>query len=138
MKNRYIYTLLLIVGLGSSVGALAKEKAAYFEMTDGSAKSINFVITSEDPKFIAQARKILAGKYKGADTTIMGTVIPKRAPYNKKWNFHLKDPVFFEMAIELCDARASYVSKNLNMWVKSVGNWCPWGSSLVKEVKIKK
>ena len=58
---------------------------------------------------------------------------PGPAEYNLPWSWHM-DPVDIEMtelAIELCDARPSFVENNLDEWIDVVGRFCPWSAHLV-------
>ena len=58
---------------------------------------------------------------------------PGPAEYNLPWSWHM-DPVDIEMtelAIELCDARPSFVENNLDEWIDVGGRFCPWSAHLV-------
>ena len=53
--------------------------------------------------------------------------------HNRPWHWHL-DPRNIEMAenaIEVCDARPSYVEENRDYFVDQVGRYCPWSARLV-------
>ncbi|GAM19835.1 hypothetical protein SAMD00019534_030100, partial [Acytostelium subglobosum LB1] len=72
---------------------------------------------------------------------VMGIVVPKRALYNPFWSYHLdsKSIVFFDFAIEVCDAAISYVQEHLSEVGGAFlpGNiWCPWSSQVVNELSI--
>lgn len=64
---------------------------------------------------------------------------PGKSPYDKKWSFHFApDTVqFAEVAIELCDARPSYIEANLDQWLSEVKRYCPWSLQLVSIDKVK-
>ena len=38
-----------------------------------------------------------------------------------------------EFAIELCDGNAVLVSQDVDYWVDTVGQFCPWGSYAANE-----
>ncbi|WP_406284167.1 hemopexin repeat-containing protein [Embleya sp. NBC_00896] len=97
-----------------------------------------FVIKLTDPAKIDHARKILLGQ-ETQRVHVHGRIIKRPEPYNPGWSFHL-DPAtidFFDMAIEVCDAGIQYTEDHLD---EACGaflpgcHWCPWGSTLVREV----
>jgi TusA-related sulfurtransferase len=54
--------------------------------------------------------------------------------HNEPWSWHL-DPQATEMAentIEVCSARPSFVEADLDEWINNVGQYCPWGATLVQ------
>ena len=63
----------------------------------------------------------------------MGLVVddrPGKSPYDPQWSWHL-DPTTIEMvdmAIELCDGLPSFVEHNLDYWLESVRQYCPWSA----------
>lgn len=97
-----------------------------------------FIIRLDDPELVEQARAILRGD-ETAKVHIQGKVVPRQAPYNPAWSFHL-DPgsiSFFELAAEVCDAATQYVQDNLDKVGSDFlpeGHWCPWSSRLVSEL----
>lgn len=113
---------------------------AYFKFRDKTNINEIFVFKLTDTLKIQQARDILSGKIN--DTTqVMGKIVKTPVPYNLPWSFHL-DPAsinFFQAAIEVCDARISYVESHLN---ESCGSflpdclWCPWSSKLIEEITL--
>jgi hypothetical protein len=36
-----------------------------------------------------------------------------------------------DVSIEVCDGKPSYVQENLDEWLDTVGNYCPWASKVV-------
>ena len=114
--------------------------AAYFvfqqELPKGELKQ--FVFKLLDNQTIAQARAIIADGTMPANH-VQGTIIPRTAPYNPDWSFHL-DPTtigFFAIQIEVCDANVTYVEEHLDeVGGSTLPNsfWCPWSSRLVAEI----
>jgi hypothetical protein len=113
-------------------------KSAFFEF-DTLPDPATFTIKLTDPEKIAHARGLLSGKVTSAPH-VSGTIVKKRAPYNKRWQFHLAPESihFFEASTEVCDATIQYVADHLD----EVGGaflpknqWCPWASKLVREVR---
>ena len=106
---------------------------AYYEFTDGTD---TFVIHLTDADKILEANDILANS---TPKGVMGTILKEPVSYNSPWSYHL-DPAsieFFEMAVEVCDASIQFVEDNLDDVGGATlpGNqWCPWGSSLTRQV----
>jgi hypothetical protein len=112
---------------------------AYFAFTTRQGEQ-EFVIRLNEDKLIDQARRILSGK-ENSETHVMGRIIKKRADHNPNYSFHL-DPEtirFFQVAMEIGDATATYVEDHLD---EACGAflpgcmWTPWTSTLTREVKI--
>lgn len=111
--------------------------AAYFDITTYPGET-PFVIKLTDPAKIQKARDILAGTETDA-IHVIGRIVKRQADYNPNYDFYL-DPdtiSFFDAAIEVCDAPASYVNDHLD----EAGGpflpglyWCPWSSRLVREL----
>lgn len=55
---------------------------------------------------------------------------------NPPWNWHFVagEWELAEVAIELCDGNAVLVSQDVDYWVDTVGQFCPWGSYAAAEV----
>jgi hypothetical protein len=56
-----------------------------------------------------------------------------RGGHNAPWSWHL-DPDLTSMAeltIELCSGLPSFVEENLQEWLTSVGQYCPWSAQLI-------
>lgn len=58
---------------------------------------------------------------------------PGLSANNEPWSWHLdpQDVQMAEVTIEVCDATPSYVEKNLDYFVGTVGRYCPWSAVLV-------
>lgn len=58
---------------------------------------------------------------------------PGVADHNEPWSWHL-DPQATEMAevtVEVCDGTAQFVEDEIDYWLNTVGQYCPWGAELV-------
>ncbi|KAF2075631.1 hypothetical protein CYY_003054 [Polysphondylium violaceum] len=137
MKN-YTFVLLLLL---LSLLCVCFAETAYFAVKPAHYDRDEFIIQLHDDRKISEARKILSGDTTGA-THVMGRIRKVQKSYNPKYDYHL-DPEtisFFEMAIEVCDSSATYLNDHLD---EACGAflpgcfWCPWGSSLVRELKDK-
>lgn len=59
---------------------------------------------------------------------------PGKSAYDSQWSWHL-DPLTTIMAqttIELCDGTPSYVEANLDQWLATVHNYCPWAAQVMQ------
>ncbi|TXS44536.1 BP74-related protein [Streptomyces sp. OR43] len=109
---------------------------AYFEMTDITRST--FVVKLVEEREINHARALVNG-----ETTerphVVGRIVKRQADYNPRWSFHF-DPQsvgFFDYAIEICDATVPYVEDHLDEAGGPFlpgGVFCPWTSTLVREV----
>jgi hypothetical protein len=116
-----------------------KEESALF-VFDCPPHPETFVIDLIDEGKTAHARRILSGVERN-QVHVSGIVVKAPAPYNPHWNFHLSPEsiMFFELAVEVCDASIKYVAEHLD----EVGGaflpdsrWCPWGSRVVRELPM--
>lgn len=111
-------------------------EAAFFQF-DYPPYQERFIFELTDPAKIQEARDILSGQRPSRH--IMGTIVKTPADYNPPWSYHL-DPasvVFFNSAIEVCDATIQYVEDHLVQVGGTIlpdYTWCPWGSRLIAEV----
>lgn len=56
----------------------------------------------------------------------------QNAPWD--WHFIASEWELAEMAIELCDGNAELVNMDIDYWVDTVGQFCPWGSYAAEEL----
>uniref|UniRef100_A0A0G4F9E1 BP74 N-terminal domain-containing protein n=1 Tax=Chromera velia CCMP2878 TaxID=1169474 RepID=A0A0G4F9E1_9ALVE len=112
---------------------------AHFAFTDSTQKLFVFRLVDEEK--IREAREILQNQGSVFEETrhVMGRVENGTVSYNPDWSFHLAEDsiLFFEMAVEVCDANMQFVEDGLS----EVGTdflpnrvWCPWSSRLVAEM----
>ncbi|MFI7688798.1 calmodulin-binding protein [Nonomuraea sp. NPDC049655] len=135
--TKTLTALAAIVALGVVAPAPAQAAdEAYFVMTDVTREE--FVVKLTDPAKIQHARDLVNG-----ETTdrphILGRILPRTAPYNPRWSYHLNPGTvdFFDVAIEVCDATIPYVEDHLD----EAGGaflpgyvWCGWSTRLVREL----
>lgn len=112
------------------------EQPAYFQF-DYPPYPETLIFQLTDPVLIQEARDMLAGII--PTRHIMGTIVKEPVDYNPSWSYYL-DPesvMFFDSALEICDATIAYVEANLDEACTSFLPgcvWCPWGSRLIAEV----
>ena len=53
--------------------------------------------------------------------------------FNHPWSWHLKPETvrMVEVSIELCDGRPSFVERDVEYWLGTVGRYCPWAGRIV-------
>lgn len=82
-----------------------------------------------------EAQIVAAEALIGASTQkiVNGALLPGDGGYNAPWSWHM-DPENVDLAdftIEVCDGRPSMVEADLDMWLNTVGRFCPWSSRIV-------
>lgn len=64
-----------------------------------------------------------------------GTLRPGPGPgmHNLPWSWHLdpEDTHMADFTIELCDGTPAFVEEDLEYWLGTVGQYCPWNAKLV-------
>ena len=93
-----------------------------------SVESEIFVARITDPGTIVQFREAMAGTRSGFPA---GPLRSGDGGFNSPWTWHL-DPDetrLVEAAIEVCDARPSYVETHQS----DFPSYCPWGARIVAE-----
>jgi hypothetical protein len=69
----------------------------------------------------------------GANRIVMGELVRGDGGFNSPWSWHL-DPATVQVAdqaIELCDGRPAMVEDDLDYWIDTVGQYCPWSAEVV-------
>lgn len=128
---KQVLVLLLLVT------AVFAEKAYFLAKTHGYG-SEEFVIELIKDDTIKHARDLLSGETDD-EPHFMGRIKKRPAPYNPRFSYHI-DPetiMFFNHAIEVCDASFTYVEDHLDEAGGAFlpgGFFCPWTSQLVKEI----
>jgi hypothetical protein len=137
-----VSTFAALVLLTQSVGAQDDEEpipdeGATQAVAPGGVLYATFDVVTE-PLTIAlsdpAAREKAIALFHGAATggIPIGKLICEPADYNAPWSFHV-DPGtlrFSSGAIELCDAKPSYINENCAAFGK--GTYCPWGAKLIE------
>jgi hypothetical protein len=90
----------------------------------------------DEPRFVEQIRQTVRAVDGVSSATIPNGLIlrgPGEANYNLPWSWHL-DPettTMAEVTIEVCDGAPSYVEANLDEFVDTIGQYCPWSAELI-------
>lgn len=115
--------------IGEPLAPLAGGVVATFMVVDET-----FSAWVRNPETIQQLFDLEAGE--SIASIPVGPVVAGagRGAHNAPWSWHL-DPDAITMAeatIELCDGRPSDVESDLDYWINTVGQYCPWGADLVE------
>lgn len=126
----------LAIGLAVSCGSdrpLDSTEGTVFTVRvgqDSSRPGQTFKVLIKDPSSAAEAESLIG---QGNKRIIVGPVRRGDGGVNAPWAWHL-DPdsiSFADQTIELCDGTPDYVNRNLDSWIDSVGNYCPWSTEIV-------
>jgi hypothetical protein len=96
----------------------------------------DFRAATNDVAVIAAVRAELMLPETDRRLFIIGSIGRGNAGHNLAWNWHFVPGAWdlAEVAIELCDGNAVLVSQDVDYWVDTVGQFCPWGSYAAFEV----
>jgi hypothetical protein len=110
---------------------LGPEAQAVFEVE---VVEERFRVGVNDP---AQIDSFAARLASGAEANISGTLAAGPGGLNAPWSWHL-DPESAHVAAvtaEVCDGRPSMVEGELDYWLGTVKQYCPWGAKVVARVR---
>jgi hypothetical protein len=95
----------------------------------------DFRAVTSDPEVIDMVRAELLLSENERHLFIIGPIDRGDGGHNQSWNWHfLPDQwTLTEFAIELCDGNAELVNQDVDYWVDTVGQFCPWGSYAAQE-----
>mgnify|MGYP003593701685 FL=1 len=94
-----------------------------------------FVHSTTSSAFIAAARAQLALPAADRRQFPAGPIAAGNGGFNLNWGWHFTDLSLVEAAVEVCDGTPSMVQANLNYWLTTVRNFCPWAAYVDTEVK---
>ena len=139
--NRGVLLLLLTVFAGcddSPSGAPMGDDPGpvtfLFKMHGDASGEQDFRAVTSDVEIIEMARDQLLLPENERNLFIIGP-IDRGNDGNLGWNWHFVPDqwTLTELAIELCDGNAVLVSQDVDYWVDTVGQFCPWGSYVARE-----
>ncbi len=123
---------VLAMALGAACGGgspAAPARAVYVVDVVGE----RFRILLSDGERIAEARRILAGEE--SQKIVAGRLLAGDGGFNDGYGWHM-DPAtvqFADASVEVCDGRPSAVEANLDYWLNTLGQYCPWAARIVAE-----
>jgi len=113
--------------------------AAYYATSSTSPRGKYFLVDVHGERFIiyvtdAETIELAIENMQGKNKMFpMGELGRGDGGFNKPWSWHLKpDTVrMVEVSIELCDGTPSFVEDELEYWLETVKNYCPWGGRII-------
>jgi hypothetical protein len=89
-----------------------------------------FRVKAEGEAAIAAMQSRLSS---GTTGVISGTLVRGNGGFNGSWSWHLEPTTVTapDLAIELCDGRPSFVEDDIDYWMNSVKQYCPWGAKVI-------
>jgi hypothetical protein len=97
-----------------------------------SSEEFRGVIAS--PDFIAKARAQLRLPEDQRRLFASGAISPGNGGNSSSWSWHFSTLGLSETSIELCDGIPSMVQADLDYWLNTVKNFCPWSSYVYAEL----
>jgi hypothetical protein len=96
-----------------------------------------FVVMTSDPLVIQMARTQLSLPERERNMHINGVIARGNGGHNLNWSWHFvpNQWTLAEISIELCDGVPQMVEDNLDYWVDTVRQFCPWGSYVLREIE---
>jgi hypothetical protein len=124
-----ILAMALLAACGEATGP-NKEAVATF-VVEVSGEEFRVQVTTE-----TEAEAFRARMASGIEGVVSGSLISGSGGINSPWKWHLDASTVHvaDMAIELCDGRPSMVDADLAYWLNNVGQFCPWGARVVREL----
>jgi hypothetical protein len=146
MRYRNTVLSLLLLQLGSLAGCDGMSSGApkddrpdeltfLFKMHGDVSGEQDFRAMTSDADVIAMARDQLLLPENERNMFISGPIDRGNGGHNFDWNWHFVPDqwTLTEFAIELCDGNAVLVSQDVDYWVDTVGQFCPWDSYVARE-----
>jgi hypothetical protein len=108
----------------------------HFKMHGDVSGIQDFRAATNDPAVLAAVRAELLLPENERRLFIIGPIGRGNGGQNLEWNWHFLPAEWdlTEFAIELCDGNAVLVSQDVDYWVDTVGQFCPWCSYAAHEV----
>lgn len=133
-------TLLYFLSVFFVLSGMAAEELRYFEFKiDFSNGHEHYMVaaTSEEP-IIEKALEQLDLPEEKRNLHINGIIEKGNPGYNRDWSWHFvpNEWVLAEYSVEVCDGIPDMVEDDLDYWINTVGQFCPWGSFVNKELSF--
>jgi hypothetical protein len=121
--------VLFALGCGEATTPSLPSDASLFEI-EVSGEVFTVAVASA-----SQVADLRARLQSGTRGVVMGNLAAGNGGFNAPWPWHmtLQSVATADLAIELCDGRPSMVSADLNYWIGTVKQFCPWGAKVVRE-----
>ena len=93
----------------------------------------SFTIQVADPSRVADFEARLAS---GEQGVVLGSIVEGDGGFNDPWSWHMtpESVAVADLAIEVCDGRPSMVEADLDYWLNTLAQFCPWGATVVERL----
>ncbi|MDH3292190.1 MAG: hypothetical protein OEO20_11140 [Gemmatimonadota bacterium] len=127
MKHSPLLGTVLLLAVGACSDAAAPADDAVFKVDVGGE---TFHVSVTDAAVIAEAERRMRDG--GGVGIVIGTLAHGDGGFNQPWSWHLVPATVevVDFSIELCDGRPSMVEADLEYWVDTVKQFCPWEGKL--------
>jgi hypothetical protein len=107
-----------------------EEKTAVFVIEVAGEEQFRLLL--EDPEKIAEAKRFMES---GRVGVIAGRLAAGDGGFNAPFSWHLvpASVEFPDVAIEVCDGRPSDVEADLDYWLNTVQQFCPWSAQIIAQ-----
>lgn len=127
--------LLVVLALGPIVGCddglTIPDEGALFVL-EVSGEQFRARVTDADEVGALEARMA-----EGVEGVVSGTLARGDGGFNTGWSWHwIPTSVHAaDQAIEVCDGRPGFVEEDLDYWVDTVGQFCPWSATVIQRLE---
>lgn len=128
---------VLLVACDESGNPLPQQGVTFHFRMEGDVTGLqDFRAITDDPVIIAETRAELQLPMAERRLFPIGDIDRGNGDHNLDWNWHFvpNQWALAEVAIELCDGNAVLVSQDVDYWVDTVGQFCPWGARVAEEI----
>lgn len=129
---RYLAMLMVASGLaGCGGGATGISSGGTFVMRVGTEQ---FRVRIDNALLASKARRMMTGI--DPHQIVVGQLDRGDGGFNTGYKWHMKPNTisFADVTIELCDGRPSDLESDVDYWVDTVKQYCPWGGRFISEV----
>ena len=129
MNFLYVLGTGLVLAVSACTDSAAPDQGALFRVT---VSGESFSVSILDEAVISEAERRMR-EQDGAGIVI-GTLVRGDGGFNMPWSWHILPNTVqvADFTIALCDGRPSMVEADLDYWVDTVKQFCPWGGRLVE------
>lgn len=133
--RKLILIILLMPLLASCDRSVVVPESAVFTVracmgSEEAPDGETFKVRITDQEIITEAERLIGSEDR---RIITGPLRRGDGGFNEPWSWHL-DPdsvAFADLTIELCDGCPHMLEEDLDYWVDTVGQYCPWSTEIL-------